>query len=142
METKNTAIYQFLPKVNEEQIEDMYLYYSDELLDSYYSIYLNCSYFEKQYEAELERLSNIMSQYNDIIKKDSKSFSYESFCLDSVLEFDSNGNGIVDYTYFLFDSENKRIIYVMILEKEVSGESVNIPLEFLPSEVIELRSKF
>lgn len=139
MQDKHPILYSDLPNVDKEQIKDMYLYYSDELIDSYYTIYLNCSFTKEQYETEFKRIVDLTSQYGDMLDVNSKSFSYDSIRVNSSLDFDSKGWGIVDYSYFLFDSENSRIIYVMIFEKEIMGKSVNVPDEYLPSELIELR---
>lgn len=139
MQDKHPILYSDLPNVDKEQIKDMYLYYSDELIDSYYTIYLNCSFTKEQYETEFKRIVDLTSQYSDMLDVNSKSFSYDSIRVNSSLDFDSKGWGIVDYSYFLLDSENSRIIYVMIFEKEIMGKSVNVPDEYLPSELIELR---
>lgn len=147
MNERDKSIYDQLPQLSADQIEDIYLYYSDDFLDSFYAIYLKCSYTEEQYDLEYTRIEQLTEQWSDMIEINSESFTLDSLCVDSYLEFNdlkywfNMKVGLVDYSYFLFDDANYEIIYVLIFEKELNGKSTNIPSEYLPKELNELRSK-
>lgn len=131
MQKKNDFIYQVLPILNDESVvEDVYLYYSDrDLLDSFYTVYLNCIFSEEKYTLEYERLQSLSGEEGNIL-----SFEYESIVFYYYMEFGSVD--MVDFSYVLFDEDENRIVYVLIFEK---GEEINIetiPKAYLPKEYL------
>ncbi len=111
------------------------------------------------YEAEKQRIFDEIAQYHHeyILKSDNSQFQYDALVVDDVMRFDETEIeifnhpplnaideteiGIIDYFYFLFDEENGKIIYVFIFERNLFGKSVNIPKEYLPNDLVALRSK-
>ncbi len=127
MEDKNQEICSFIPNFDgTDYIDDVYLYYSDyDLFDSLYAVYVNCSYDEKRYNQEIERL-NLSWNSKDANKNDfgSNAIVYES---------SNDVNNYIRCTYAIHDDDNYQIIYVTIFSKGDFGHIVeNIPSEYLP----------
>jgi len=141
MQEKNDYIYGFLPLLEDNEcIDDMYLFYSDrDLLDSYYTIYLNCKYSEKEYRNEEKRITELFVD-EDLLVKNSDSFDYESLMYSNLFVRDSSGIGIMDYQYVLFSESDFRIVYITFFDKELNGKSINIPEKYLPKELVDLRN--
>lgn len=71
-----------------ESIDDIYLYYSDyDLIDSYYTIYLECSFSSEKYETEKQRVIDNAKQY-DFTLYNSDSFSYDSVYINQCIQWD------------------------------------------------------
>lgn len=135
------AEYGFLPKTDAGEVTDVYLYYSEEFLDDEYVIYVRCSFTPEQYETEVQRINEYTEQWSDMLETNLTSFSYDSLSIDTILYSEKTGFVHIDYDYYLFDPEDLDIIYVTICEEKLNGKSTNIPEEYLPSELVELRSK-
>lgn len=140
IEEKNDTIYSILPKNDKiDFVQDVYLYYSDfDMIDSLYSIYVNCIYEQDTYVEETQRVLEVTNQW-EFVKENVDSFDYNSIVINQYLDFDDSQIGMMDYSYVLFDDNDYRIVYVFILEKELNGMSMNIPNEYLPKEVVSLR---
>ena len=85
-------VYDLLPPLEDTDcIQEAYLFYSDwDLLDSYYTIYINCLFTEEEYQAECERITNTFTDpYFLTINSDS--FGYPSMSYDTSLEADFFG---------------------------------------------------
>ncbi len=120
-----------------ESIDDIYLYYSDyDLLDSFYTIYLECSFTSESFETEKQRVHNECGP----ALLNSDSFSYESEYIEQFIEQDSDNFTNIQLSYVLFDKENNKIIYVATFEKayESKLKTVNIPHKYLPKELNDL----
>lgn len=120
-----------------ESIDDIYLYYSDyDLLDSFYTIYLECSFTSESFETEKQRVHDECGP--SLLNSDS--FSYESEYMEQYIEQDSNGFTYIHISYVLFDEENNKIIYVASFEKayESKLKTSNIPQKYLPKELNNL----
>ena len=150
MQRKGFSVRKFLPDLSDEDcIKELYLYYSDEPIKPSYAIYLNCVYSEEEYKREAER----MTSYQEHMYRDMESFDYEAiwysnhFSMRAVARgVDGDGivrmGGSIQYSYVLLDEEESRIVYITIYEQELYAESVNIPEEFLPAELLELREEY
>ncbi|MBR2724767.1 MAG: hypothetical protein IKB72_04955 [Ruminococcus sp.] len=120
-----------------ESIDDIYLYYSDyDLLDSFYTIYLECSFTSESFETEKQRVHNECGP----ALLNSDSFSYESEYIEQFIEQDSDSFTNIQLSYVLFDKENNKIIYVATFEKayESKLKTSNIPSKYLPKELNKL----
>ena len=123
-----------------ESIDDVYLFYSDyDLIDSYYTIYLECSFSSEKYETEKQRVIDDAKQY-DFALYNSDLFSYDSVYINQCIEHDSNGFIAIQISYALFDDENSKIIYVDTFEEGTKSEwnTSYIPEKYLPSDLIDL----
>lgn len=141
MQDKSKTIYDMLPALNDEDcIEDMYLFYSDwDFIDSFYTVYLNCQYSEQEYKNEEMRIAALFSD-EQVLVKNSDLFDYPSLMHRDYFDFDLNGMiGMMTYEYVLFDESEFRVVYVTLFDKELNGKSTNIPEEYLPKELNELR---
>lgn len=121
-----------------ESIDDIYLYYSDyDLLDSYYTIYLECSFVPETYSTEKQRIIDEAKQY-DFAVYNADVFSYDSVYIDQSIEHDSDGLLAIQISYVLFDSENSRIIYVDTFEegRKYEWNTAHIPDKYLPKDLI------
>lgn len=121
-------------------IEDVYLFYSDyDLLDSYYTIYLACSFTPEQFEAEKQRLTDYAGQI-DFSLTNADVFAYDSVYINQVVESSSDGFLAFLVSYALFDAENNRIIYVEAFEKGTNAQwkTAYIPDAYLPSDLLDL----
>ena len=122
------------------RIDDIYLYYSDNhLLDSYYTIYLECVFAPEKFEAEKQRVIDDAKQYHFTLYN-SDSFSFESVYINQVLEHNSDEFIAIQISYALFDDENNKIIYVDSFEEGPKSEwkTAYIPDKYLPSDLISL----
>ena len=141
METVMPATYEMMPAPDAmESIHDIYLFYSDyDLIDSYYTIYLECTFTPEQFEIEKQRLTECAGQY-DFSLSDSDQFSYDSVCINQSIT--SNDDGFIAYqiSYALFEAENNKIIYVDAFEEGRSEQLriTNIPDAYLPSDLLSL----
>lgn len=142
MQEKNEYIYKLLPVLKDDKyIEDMYLFYSDrDLIDSYYTVYLNCRYSEKEYRTEKTRISELFESDGYLIKNSSL-FNYESLMGTHRFFHDSSDVDLMNYEYVLFSESDYRIVYVTFFDKELNGKSINIPKMYLPKELISLRNE-
>ena len=135
MKEEYEPIYEFLPDISDKNcIEDLYLYYTSENGGhSYYTVYLNCIYSDEEYEKEEKRLN---ARFSDVgsYRINTDSFEYESISYDGYMSWSH-----VIYEYILFEKESSRIVYVNLLEDQIHGRSINIPDEYLPKELIEVR---
>ena len=141
MDKRESFIYELFPNLKEQNsIKGMYIYYDDkDLIDSCYAVYLDCEYTEEMYNTEIARLSEL-SDYEDLVIKNSNSFNYNSFVYTDILYSNSYvDSGTARYDYALFDKSRFKIVYVSIFEDELNGKSSNIPEEYLPIELIEAR---
>ena len=133
--------YSMLPNPEDiESINDIYLYYSDyDLIDSYYTIYLECSFSSEKYETEKQRVIDDAKQY-DFTLYDSDLFSYNSVYINQCIIHDSDGFIAIQVSYALFDDENNKIIYVDTFEEgtNIEWKTSYIPEKYLPSELIDL----
>ncbi len=142
MKNTSKSVYSFFPEVADDCIDDLFLYYSDyDILDSVYSIYVNCEFTKEQYNAEKERVRELMSQWENLLEEDTDSFAFPSLSLERMLEFNNSQAGVVRYKYVLFNEIENRIVYVMIFEKELYGKSCHIPDDYLPKELVALRRR-
>ena len=138
MKSKAKGIYDFLPDLeNEDVIKDVFMYYSDaDLIDSFYTVYLNCQYSEEEYNKEKERLEKVLKGAN----VDSNSFELPSIVADEYMNGEYPYNSVyMRYSYALFDEDEFRIIYVEFFDKELNGYSTNIPEEYLPKKLVAAR---
>ncbi|MDD5923735.1 MAG: hypothetical protein PUC88_02970 [Clostridia bacterium] len=117
MRTVMPTTYAMLPLPGSmESIDDIYLYYSDyDLIDSYYTIYLECSFSDEKYETEKQRVIDDAKQY-DFTLYNSETFSYDSVYVSQGIVQDSDGFLAIQISYTLFDDENSKIIYVDTFE--------------------------
>lgn len=137
-------IYNFFPIINDkESIQEVYLFYNDrDLIDTYYTIYLNCNFSKDDYQKEKDRIAKLFED-KDLLVENSDSFEYESLMYDSTLYPSKYGDiDLMSYEYALFLEDEQRIVYVAFFDKELNGKSINIPKEYLPKELLELRDKF
>ena len=121
---------------NVESIDDIYLYYSDyDFIDSYYTIYLECSFSAKNYEKEKQRVIDDAKQY-DFTLYNSDSFSYDSVYINQYIEHNSDEFITIQISYALFDNEEYKIIYVDTFEEGIKSElkTLNIPKKYLPTD--------
>ena len=141
MSTVMPTAYAMLPAPDSmESIDDIYLYYSDyDLIDSYYTIYLECSFTSDQYEIEKQRVTDNASQY-DFTLYNSESFSYDSVYINQCIEHDSSGFLVIQISYTLFDNKNCKIIYVATFEEGTKSEwkTSYIPDKYLPGNLVDL----
>lgn len=141
MSTVMPATYSMLPNPEDvKSIDDMYLYYSDyDLLDSYHTIYLECSFSSEKYETEKQRIIDDAKQYHFTLYN-SDSFSFESVYINQVLEHNSDEFIAIQISYALFDDENNKIIYVDSFEEGTKSvwKTAYIPDKYLPSDLISL----
>lgn len=141
MRTVMPTTYTSLPSPESiESINDSYLYYSDyDLIDSYYTIYLECSFSDEKYETEKQRVIDDAKQY-DFTVYNSDSFSYDSVYINQCIQHDSDEFIAIDISYTLFDDENNKIIYVDSFEEGTKSEwkTSYIPEKYLPSDLIDL----
>ena len=141
MSTIMPTTYSSLPSPESiESIDDIYLYYSDyDLIDSYYTIYLECGFSSEKYELEKQRVIDNAKQY-DFTLYDSDLFSYDSVYINQYIEYDSYGFIAIQVSYALFDDENNKIIYVDTFEEGTKKECKTsyIPEKYLPSDLIDL----
>ena len=141
MSTVMPTTYSSLPNPEDiETIDDIYLFYSDyDLIDSYYTIYLECSFSSEKYETEKQRVINNAKQY-DFTLYNSNFFSYNSVYINQYIEHDSDGSVAVQVSYSLFDDENDKIIFVDTFEEGIKSEwkTSYIPEKYLPSNLIDL----
>jgi len=127
----------FLPALeSDEPVEDMYLFYSDrDLIDTYYTVYLNCRYTEEKYRQEEERIVLLFND-EDLLIKNSESFGMDSLMYGEGCFGDADGI-ILDYMYVLFDEAEQQIVYIAFFDKELYGKYTNIPEKYLPKELID-----
>lgn len=140
METVLPATYSMLPPPDAmESIDDIYLYYSDyDLLDSYYTIYLECSFAPEAYETEKQRVLEDAEQYLYACYNDN-SFHYDSVYINQVVEREEDGFLAIMVCYTLFDEENGKIIYVDTFEegRKSDWRTTYIPEQYLPAELAD-----
>lgn len=154
MSSRSEYIYDIIPKLDENAIDDLYLFYSDkDLLDSFYSIYINCCYSDEDYESELLRISSLSDKY-DFDTEKSNEFDLDAKILDynidisvykSPIRLIQNSYILFSHilcSYILFDDNSNRVVYVMIFEKDLDGKSLNIPEIYLPKKLVKLRSDY
>ena len=143
MEKKKNRMFEFFPSPeNQDCIEDMYLFYSErDLIDTYYTCYLNCKYDEEEYCREEKRITELFTDENLLIKN-SESFEYESLSYSEQLDHDILGVSYLRYEYVLFIESEYRIVYITFFDKELYGKSVNIPEQYLPKELVDLRNSY
>ena len=125
---------------NIESIDDLYLYYSDyDLIDSYYTIYLECGFSSDKYETEKQRVKDYAKQY-DFTLINSDFFLYDSVYINQCIQHESDGFITIDISYTLFDDENNKIIYVDTFEegKKSEWKTSYIPEKYLPNDLIDL----
>lgn len=141
MSTVMPTTYSSLPDPQDiESIDDIFLFYSDyDLIDSYYTIYLECDFSSEKYELEKQRVIDNAKQY-DFTLYNSDLFSYDSVYIDQYIEYDSYGFIAIQVSYALFDDENNKIIYVDTFEEGTKKECKTsyIPEKYLPSDLIDL----
>ena len=135
MKDMNSGEYPYLPSAEYlDCMEEVVLYYSDyDLLDSFYTIYVNCVYTPEDYKKEEQRLLELSE--NGSLSYDADSFCHEAIVLSKTFESDEELSVMV-YDYFLFDQDASRIVYVSLFDKELRRRHYNIPSEFLPSELV------
>lgn len=140
---KKSPIFDAFPSPENEQcIEDMYLFYSErDLFDTYYTGYVNCKYDSEEYYREEKRITELFTD-EDLLVKNSDSFEYESLVYGERLARDSDGVSCLNYEYVLFIESEYRIVYITFFDKELNGKSVNIPEEYLPKELVDLREQY
>lgn len=140
MNKSNDIIYSLLPSLeSEDYIEDIYMFYSDyDLLDSFYTVYLKCKFDEKEYKDEQKRITSVFNE-EEFLVKDSDSFKYPSLMYDSLFWSNEKQVDMMRYNYALFVEDTYSIIYVAIFDKETNGKSVNVPEEYLPKELVDIR---
>ncbi len=134
---KHEYISKFFPKLEDTDcVNDMYLYYSDyDLLDSLYTVYLNCSYDDETYASEIQRLKNKFANYSDSI-----SFDYEPVVIDEAHIDNSSQSVYIRCTYALCNEKENQIVYVSIFQKaEIDIIKDNIPNEYLPKEIQNIK---
>lgn len=141
MSTVMPTTYDSLPSPESiASIDDIYLYYSDyDLIDSYYTIYLECSFSDETYEAEKQRVIDDAKQY-DFTLFNSESFSYDSVYVNQCIQHSPYGFIAIQISYALFDDDNNKIIYVDTFEEGTKSEwnTAYIPDQYLPNELIGL----
>ena len=139
MQAKNTSIGNNLPEPSDAfTVEDAYLYYSDwDLLDSMYTVYVNCVYTTEYYEQAKDEAYAISRMWGDPVSN-SSSFDCESVVAPPYNEIYSGGER--HGTYILFDDAERRIVYVKVFDDAVKAKSKNIPEEYLPKEWREISS--
>lgn len=153
LQKRQASAAEFLPEsISEDCIEDMYLFYNGkDLIDDYYTIYLNCKYTAEEYFNEKNRISELFVD-EDLLVKNSESFIYESLMYEDTFDYtdikisDSYNLNLIDlelmhFKYVLFDESELRIVYVNFFDKELYGKSTNIPNEYLPKELVDLRNR-
>ena len=143
MEKMKNPMFEIFPSLeNEDCIDDMYLFYSErDLIDTYYTCYLNCIYDEEAYCREVKRITEVFTN-EDLLKKNSESFEYESLSYSGDLTQDIDGVSYMRYEYVLFIESEYRIVYITFFDKELYGKSVNIPEQYLPKELVDLRNSY
>ncbi len=141
----NDYIYSYLPTIeNDDVIDEVYLFYSDwDLLDSFYTTYVNCVYSEEEYQKEKDRLTELFAD-DQYLSDEALTLNYPSLMHENSIDTSHGflGDEVLDMmklNYVLFDEENFRIVYITIFDKELNSKSVNIPEEYLPKELVELR---
>ena len=141
MSTIMPTSYASLPNPEDiETIDDIYLFYSDyDLIDSYYTIYLECSFSSEKYETEKQRVIDNVKQYDSTLYN-SELFSYDSVYINQCIEHNSDGFIAIQVSYALFDDENDKIIYVDTFEEGTKSEwkTSYVPEKYLPSDLIDL----
>ncbi len=141
MSTEMPTTYASLPDPQDiESINDIYLFYSDyDLIDSYYTIYLECDFSSEKYEVEKQRVIDDAKQY-DFTLYNSDLFSYDSVYINQSIYHDSDGFVSIQVSYALFDDESNKIIYVDTFEEGTKTEwkTSYIPEKYLPSDLIDL----
>lgn len=149
LQEASPLVAEFLPEsISEDCIEDMYIFYSDrDLLDSYHTVYLNCKYTEEEYLNEKNRISELYVD-EDLLVVNSEQFTYESLMYGDTLSYEKIQVGdlynsiramLMDFEYVLFDENEFRVVYVSFFDKELYGKSTNIPEEYLPKDLVDLR---
>lgn len=149
LKERHPKLYEYLPKLeNTEEIKNFYIYAEDDLLDSFYIMYVDSICSDEVYESEQNRL---LSKYQE------ESCSSEEFDdnfdfiipLHNFIEFDHVDNtyplssGMANCEYILFNKSGKQIVYVFIFTKDLMDEHLyNIPETYLPKELIELRDTY
>lgn len=132
MQIKDSSIYEFLPEiVNNDDVKDMYFYYSDkDFLDTMYAIYLNCVFSKEKYATEQQRLTELYNEA-DVIA-DPGIFDCKSIIIEMQTEANNSTLTYLRYTYVLFYENESRIVYVKVFEKGDHFEWKNIPSEYMP----------
>lgn len=139
--------YSMLPALeNIKNIDDIILYYSDyDLIDSYYTIYLECTFEQEQFKEEKQRLNDFVkeSEVAEIAIYDSNEFNYSSIYINQDIHSDTDDFAVIYVSYVLFDDINNKIIYVDIFEEGgiANGRSISIPEKYLPRKLLELRQQ-
>lgn len=114
----------FPQNISSSMIDEYYYSYQDTLFDPTCQIYLNCSYDNPTYEAELQRLSQISKSYNGKIQQiiyDTDNYNYPAY-----VTIDANNHC---YEYALLTGENN-ITYVFL--EFINEENLEFDLQYLP----------
>lgn len=119
------------------RIDDIYLYYSDyHLLDSYYTIYLECVFAPEKFEAEKQCVIDDAKQFFTLYNCDA--FFYDSVYVSQGINHREDGFLAIHISYVLFDAQNHKIIYVDTFEEgiDVAWKTAYIPDKYLPSDLV------
>ena len=140
MNEQGHSIGRNIPKPTDTlNIEEMYLYYSDwDLVDSMYTVYVNCTYTAEEYEQAKDAAYATAIKW-EAPKNDSSSFDCESIVGDQLNEISRGGTN--QYCYILFDDADRRIVYVDLFEDALKRTSKNIPQEYLPKELRDTHNR-
>ncbi len=124
----DTGLLIFPEKLSKKvQDTEYYCYYQDTFGSPTHEIFLQCTYSEEEYAAELDRLEGAYKQYGDekrILKREEKgNYPYPAFLAVE--------NHHSSYEYALLTGENE-ITYIST--KNLVGESVHFDKKYLPMD--------
>ena len=136
-----TGFFIFPEKLTEKMTDIAFdYYYKDTLFDPTISVFLQVTYEQKQYEEEINRLSNLQKKQKDGIKKlirdNENKYPYPAF-----IAVENHGNS---YEYALLSGETQiTYIYTMNFSKdEILFEEKYLPADFMTEKGKEFGSGY
>ena len=120
----------FPPQIKRENINDYFYSYKEYIFGAKCQIYLKCSYSDKEYKEQADRLRNLQVETSwgaiNKSKYDQKNFMYSAYLLSNGLE----GN----YEYALFDDSTQTVYYIFL--HDISKNEIEFSPDLLPNDYL------